>query len=147
MHIPIDFLLTTIGEIVATLSACVGIYMTINKYIRESREEREQVVKNQTELKDAIACLTEDVRELVKDSEAQQEQIEATEDLTKSYFRIILYNTITKALERGYTYADEAVEVAKLYAIYKNNGGNGEIKMLYSKYDKLEIKEERYNDI
>lgn len=144
---PIDLLLTTIGEIVTTLSACVGVYMTIKKYVKENREDREQVVRNQTELKDTLVSLTEEVRELCRDNEAQQERIEATEGLTKSYFRIILYNTLIKALERGYTYVDEATEIAKLYVIYKNNGGNGEIKMLYSKYDKLEIKEERYNDI
>ena len=144
---PIDLLLTTIGEIVATLSACVGVYMTIKKYIKENREDREQVVRNQTELKDTLVKLTEEVRELCNDNEAQQKQIEANESLTKSYFRIILYNSLIKALERGYTYVDEATEIAKLYVVYKNNGGNGEIKMLYSKYDKLEIKEERYNDI
>lgn len=57
-----------------------------------------------------------------------------------------LYNALTKALERGYTFVDEATEIAKMYTIYHNNGGNGEIKLLYSKYDKLEIREERYND-
>ena len=83
---------------------------------------------------------------MVIDNEAQQKQIEATESFSKSHFRIGLYNTLIKALERGYTFVDEATEIAKMYTIYHNNGGNGEIKMLYSKYDKLEIREERYND-
>ena len=138
--------MTTVGGAVTTLSTCVGIYMTIKKYVKESREEREQVIRHQTELNDTLIKLTKDVRDLVIDNEAQQEQIEATESFTKSHFRIGLYNALVKALERGYTFVDEATEIAKMYTIYHNNGGNGEIKMLYSKYDNLEIREERYND-
>lgn len=138
--------MTTVGGAVTTLSTCVGIYMTIKKYVKESREEREQVIRHQTELNDTLIKLTEDVRDLVIENEAQQKQLEATESFSKSHFRIGLYNALVNALERGYTFVDEATEIAKMYTIYHNNGGNGEIKMLYSKYDKLEIKEERYLD-
>lgn len=138
--------MTTVGGAVSTLSTCVGIYMTVKKYVKESREEREQVIRHQTELNDTLIKLTNDVRDLVIDNEAQQKQIEATESFSKSHFRIGLYNALVKALERGYTFVDEATEIAKMYTIYHNNGGNGEIKMLYSKYDNLEIREERYND-
>lgn len=146
MNISVDILMTTVGGAVTTLSTCVGIYMTIKKSIKESREERLQVISHQTELSNTLTKLTNDVRDLVINNEAQQKQIEATESFAKSHFRIGLYNSLVKALERGYTYVDEATEIAKMYNIYHNNGGNGEIKMLYSKYDKLEIKEERYND-
>lgn len=146
MNISVDILMTTVGGAVTTLSTCVGIYMTIKKSIKESREERLQVISHQTELSNTLTKLTNDVRDLVINNEAQQKQIEATESFAKSHFRIGLYNSLVKALERGYTFADEATEIAKMYTIYHNNGGNGEIKMLYSKYDKLEIKEERYND-
>ena len=146
MNISVDILMTTVGGAVSTLSTCVGIYMTVKKYVKESREEREQVIRHQTELNDTLIKLTNDVRDLVIDNEAQQKQIEATESFAKSHFRIGLYNALVKALERGYTFVDEATEMAKMYTIYQNNGGNGEIKMLYSKYDKLEIREERYND-
>lgn len=138
--------MTTVGGAVTTLSTCVGIYMTIKKYVKESREEREQVIRHQTELNDTLIKLTEDVRDLVIENGAQQKQLEATESFSKSHFRIGLYNALVNALERGYTFVDEATEIAKMYTIYHNNGGNGEIKLLYSKYDKLEIKEERYND-
>lgn len=146
MNISVDILMTTVGGAVTTLSTCVGIYMTIKKSIKESREERLQVISHQTELSNTLTKLTNDVRDLVINNEAQQKQIEATESFAKSHFRIGLYNSLVKALERGYTFVDEATEIAKMYTIYHNNGGNGEIKMLYSKYDKLEIKEERYND-
>ena len=138
--------MTTVCGAVTTLSTCVGIYMTIKKYVKESREEREQVIRHQTELNDTLIKLTNDVRDLVIDNEAQQKQIEATESFAKSHFRIGLYNALVNALERGYTFVDEATEITKMYTIYHNNGGNGEIKLLYSKYDKLEIREERYND-
>lgn len=138
--------MTTVGGAVSTLSTCVGIYMTIRKSIRESREERVQIIAHQNQLNETLTKLTNDVRELVIENEAQQKQVEATESFAKSHFRMELYNALTKALERGYTFVDEATEIAKMYTIYHNNGGNGEIKLLYSKYDKLEIREERYND-
>lgn len=138
--------MTTVGGAVSTLSTCVGIYMTIRKSIRESREERVQIIAHQNQLNENLTKLTNDVRDLVIDNEAQQKRIEATESFAKSHFRMELYNALTNALERGYTFVDEATEIAKMYTIYHNNGGNGEIKLLYSKYDKLEIKEERYND-
>lgn len=138
--------MTTVGGAVSTLSTCVGIYMTIRKSIRESREERVQIIAHQNQLNDTLIKLTEDVRDLVIENEAQQKQLEATESFSKSHFRIGLYNALVNALERGYTFVDEATEITKMYTIYHNNGGNGEIKLLYSKYDKLEIKEERYND-
>jgi putative uncharacterized protein orf5 len=138
--------MTTVGGAVSTLSTCVGIYMTIRKSIRESREERVQIIAHQNQLNETLTKLTNDVRELVIENEAQQKQLEATESFAKSHFRMELYNALTKALERGCTFVDEATEIAKMYTIYHNNGGNGEIKLLYSKYDKLEIREERYND-
>lgn len=138
--------MTTIGGAVTTLSTCVGIYMTIKKHFKESKEEREQLLLYQADVTKTLTKITEDVRELVIENENQQKQLEATESFSKSHFRIGLYNALVNALERGYTYVDEATEVAKMYTIYHNNGGNGEIKLLYSKYDKLEIKEERYND-
>lgn len=138
--------MTTIGGAVTTLSTCVGIYMTIKKHFKESREEREQLFKYQTNISNTLTNLTNDVRDLVVENEVQQKQLEATESFSKSHFRIGLYNALVDALERGYTYVDEATEIAKMYNIYYKSGGNGEIKLLYSKYDKLEIKEERYND-
>jgi hypothetical protein len=138
--------MTTVGGAVTTLSTCVGIYMTIKKHFKESKEEREQLLLYQADVTKTLTKITEDVRELVIENEAQQKQLEATESFAKSHFRIGLYNSLVNALERGYTYVDEATEIAKMYIIYHNNGGNGEIKMLYSKYDKLEIKEERYLD-
>ncbi len=138
--------MTTVGGAVTTLSTCVGIYMTIKKHFKESKEEREQLLEYQVNVSNTLTKLTNDVRDLVIENEAQQKQLEATESFSKSHFRIGLYNALVNALERGYTFVDEATEIAKMYTIYHNNGGNGEIKLLYSKYDKLEIREERYND-
>lgn len=138
--------MTTVGGAVTTLSTCVGIYMTIKKHFKESKEEREQLLEYQVNVSNALTKLTNDVRDLVIENESQQKQLEATESFAKSHFRIGLYNALVNALERGYTFVDEATEIAKMYTIYHTNGGNGEIKMLYSKYDKLEIKEERYLD-
>lgn len=146
MNISTDILMSTIGGAVTTLSTCVGIYMTIQKSIKEHKEERLKLLEHQNQLNETLTKLTNDVRDLIKENELQQKQLEATESFSKSHFRIGLYNALVNALERGYTYVDEATEIAKMYTIYHNNGGNGEIKILYSKYDNLKIKEERYND-
>lgn len=147
MNIPLDVLTTSIGGVVATLSTCVGIYVTLNKHLKENKEERIKLLEHQYIVTDSLKRLTKDIDELVKQNDNQQRQIEATESFAKSHFRMELYNALTKALERGYTFVDEATEIAKMYTIYRQNGGNGEIELLFLKYDKLEIKEERYNDV
>lgn len=55
-----------------------------------------------------------------------------------------LYNALTKALKRGYTTVSEATEITKLFIAYTENGGNGEIKILYGHFDKLPIKEDNF---
>ena len=60
--------------------------MTIRKSIRESREERVQIIAHQNQLNETLTRLTNDVRELVIENESQQKQLEATESFAKSHF-------------------------------------------------------------
>ena len=67
--------MTTVGGAVTTLSTCVGIYMTIKKHFKESKEEREQLLLYQADVTKTLTKITEDVRELVIENEAQQKRI------------------------------------------------------------------------
>ena len=54
--------------------------------------------------------------------------------------RFRLYDTMSRAIERGWTTVDEAREIGKLYKAYVNLGGNGEIHDLHEIFLRLPIK-------
>lgn len=54
--------------------------------------------------------------------------------------RFRLYDTMSKAIERGWTTVEEAREIGKLYQAYVNLGGNGEIHDLHEIFLRLPIK-------
>ena len=54
--------------------------------------------------------------------------------------RFRLYDTMSRAIERGWTTVDEAREIGKLYQAYVNLGGNGEIHDLHEIFLRLPIK-------
>lgn len=57
--------------------------------------------------------------------------------------RFRLQENLKNALKRGYTNQHEIEELSKLYESYMELGGNGAIKVLYKKFLKLMIKEEK----
>lgn len=57
--------------------------------------------------------------------------------------RFRLQENLKNALKRGYTNQHEIEELSKLYEGYVELGGNGAIKVLYEKFLKLMIKEEK----
>ena len=57
--------------------------------------------------------------------------------------RFRLQENLKNALKRGYTNQHEIEELSKLYESYVELGGNGAIKVLYGKFLKLMIKEEK----
>lgn len=57
--------------------------------------------------------------------------------------RFRLQENLKKALNRGYTNQHEIEELSKLYESYVELGGNGAIRVLFERFLKLEIKEEK----
>ena len=57
--------------------------------------------------------------------------------------RFRLQENLKNALKRGYTNQHEIEELSKLYESYVELGGNSAIKVLYEKFLKLMIKEEK----
>jgi hypothetical protein len=50
---------------------------------------------------------------------------------------------LKKAIRRGWTTQHEIEELSRLYESYVELGGNGAIKILFEKFLKLEISEEK----
>ena len=57
--------------------------------------------------------------------------------------RFRLQENLKKALRRGQTTQHELEELSRLYESYIELGGNGAIKLLFEKFSKLPIKEEK----
>jgi hypothetical protein len=57
--------------------------------------------------------------------------------------RFRLQENLKKALRRGQTTQHELEELSRLYESYVELGGNGAIKLLFEKFSKLPIKEEK----
>ena len=57
--------------------------------------------------------------------------------------RFRLQENLKKALNRGYTNQHEIEELSKLYESYVELGGNGAIRVLFERFLKLEIREEK----
>lgn len=141
---PVYLVVTIIGSIVASIVAIGGLWLSIAKFRKESIKEKEQALITQNKILDKLDGLIQDVSEIKETNEQQQELIEQSRKVANGHFRITLYNAITKALTRGYSTIGEATEITKLYSIYKKNGGNGEIELLYLKFDKLRLEEDSY---
>lgn len=140
----ISAVVTLVGSIATAGATIVGVWMTVAKHHNESNRERAELIKAVKESQDTLAVLVKEVADIKEQNLLQQEEIESAMDFSKSHFRMSLYNNITKALERGYTTIGEATELTKMYAIYTKHGGNGEIELLFKKFDKLEIMEDDF---
>lgn len=137
-------LATLISTSTATLVAIGGLWVSLSKNHREAKKERldsNQYFKN---LINSVDCMKSSIDEIKQQNEDQQIEIMKTKSVTDSFFRMSLYNSLTKALKRGHTTVSEMTEITKLYTVYRNNGGNGEIKLLFTHYEKLPIEEDNF---
>lgn len=131
-----------LGSLATIIATLVGVWINISKNKKEANIERLELLESIASLKETMACLTVEVKDIKQQNAIQQNDIETSKYFAKAHFRMTIYNSMIKAIERGFTTVDEATEITKMFAIYKKYGGNGEIELLYSKYDTLEIKGE-----
>ena len=141
LHFDIQTLLTTSTT---TLVGIGGLWVTLSKNHREAKKEKRESDQYLKDISDDLSCLRSAVDEIKDQNESQQIDIMRTKAVTDSFFRMSLYNSLTKALKRGYTTVSEATEITKLFIAYRDNGGNGEIKILYGHFEKLPIKEDSF---
>lgn len=133
-----------IASVVASVGAVIGLGINISKHRKESRRERIEALDKQQIVLDKLEELAQKIEVIELQNDKQQEWILANKEIAGSHFRMTIYNAIVKALDRGYTHVSEAVEITKLYSIYRKNGGNGEIQSLFKRFEKLKIKEDKY---
>lgn len=138
-------MLTVITTCVTSLVAIGGLWLNISKNNREAKKERHDYYQKQLNIYNQVDTLIKEVQVIHDKVDAQEEMMRVTKDVVNSHFRMVLFNSIKKALKRGYTTVSEAIEINKLYMIYKNNGGNGEIKLLFTKYDKLKMEDDDFD--
>lgn len=141
LHFDIQTLLTTSTT---TLVAIGGLWVSLSKNHRESKREKRESDQYLKDISNSLSCLKSAVDEIKDQNEDQQIDIIRTKAVTDSFFRMTLYNSLTKALKRGHTTVSEATEITKLFIAYRDNGGNGEIKLLYGHFEKLPIKEDSF---
>lgn len=138
-------MLTVITTCITSLVAIGGLWLSISKNNREAKRERQEYYQKQLNIYNQVDNLIREVQCIHDKVDTQEEMMRVTKDVVNSHFRMVLFNSITKALKRGYTTVSEAIEISKLYTIYKNNGGNGEIKLLFTKYDKLKMEDDDFD--
>lgn len=138
-------MLTIISTCVTSLVAIGGLWLNISKNNREAKKQRQDNYQKQLNIYNQVDTLLKEIQVIHDKVDAQEEMMRVTKDVVNSHFRMVLFNSIKKALKRGYTTVSEAIEINKLYMIYKNNGGNGEIKLLYIKYDKLKMEDDEFD--
>lgn len=131
-----------INVIIGAIVAIGGLWLNVAKNHREAKRERREANLENAKILEKIELLFGEVKQIKEQNQAQQEAIEVNKKISNSQFRMILYNNLIVAVKRGYTTVSEAVEINKMYAIYRENGGNGEIQLLFERFDKLGIKED-----
>lgn len=84
------------------------------------------------------------VTEQIQDVRINVQKVESIGNDNREGIRTVarfrLYDTMSKAIERGWTTVEEAREIGKLYQAYVNLGGNGEIHDLHEIFLRLPIK-------
>lgn len=84
------------------------------------------------------------VTEQIQDVRINVQKVESIGNDNREGIRTVarfrLYDTMSKAVERGWTTVEEAREIGKLYQAYVNLGGNGEIHDLHEIFLRLPIK-------
>lgn len=133
---------TLINVIIGAIVTIGGLWLNVAKNHREAKRERREANLENAKILEKIDLLFEEVKHIKEQNEEQQKMIEVNKKISNSQFRMILYNNLIVAVKRGYTTVSEAIEINKMYAIYRENGGNGEIQLLFERFDKLSIKED-----
>lgn len=84
------------------------------------------------------------VTEQIQDVRMNVQKVESIGNDNREGIRTVarfrLYDTMSRAIERGWTTVEEAREIGKLYQAYVNLGGNGEIHDLHEIFLRLPIK-------
>ena len=132
-----DFL-TLIDKLTPVLIVIIPSYFSF-KSTKNTKETEKQI----NVLSDKIEGLEKSVGEINEIGRENRDNLSLIGKGLQRLQRFRLQENLKKAIRRGWTTQHEIEELSKLYESYVELGGNGAIKILFEKFLKLEISEEK----
>nr|DAS27198.1 MAG TPA: hypothetical protein [Caudoviricetes sp.] len=132
-----DFL-TLIDKLTPVLIVIIPSYFSF-KSTKNTKETEKQI----NVLSDKIGGLEKSVSEINEIGRENRDNLSLIGKGLQRLQRFRLQENLKKAIRRGWTTQHEIEELSRLYESYVELGGNGAIKILFEKFLKLEISEER----
>ena len=132
-----DFL-TLLDKLTPVLIVIIPSYFSF-KSTQNTKETEKQI----NVLTDKIGDLEKSVGEVTEIGRDNRNNLSLIRKGLQRLQRFRLQENLKKAIRRGWTTQHEIEELSRLYESYVELGGNGAIKILFEKFLKLEISEEK----
>ena len=132
-----DFL-TLIDKLTPVLIVIIPSYFSF-KSTKNTKETEKQI----NVLSDKIGGLEKSVGEINEIGRENRDNLSLIGKGLQRLQRFRLQENLKKAIRRGWTTQHEIEELSRLYESYVELGGNGAIKILFEKFLKLEILEDK----
>lgn len=131
-------LITFVDKLTPVLVVIIPSYFSYksNRSSKETDKRIEALSEDFVELKESVANVQ-------RIGDKNNDDLSLIQKGLQRLQRFRLQENLKKALGRGYTTQHELEELSRLYESYVELGGNGAIKVLYEKFLKLMIKEEK----
>lgn len=130
--------LTLLDKITPVLIVIIPSYFSF-KSTQNTKETEKQI----NVLTDKIGNLEKSVGEVTEIGRDNRNNLSLIRKGLKRLQRFRLQENLKKAIRRGRTNQHEIEELSRLYESYVELGGNGAIKILFEKFLKLEIVEDK----
>ena len=130
--------LTLIDKLTPVLIVIIPSYLSF-KSTKNTKETEKQI----NVLTDKIGGLEKSVGEINEIGRENRDNLSLIGKGLQRLQRFRLQENLKKAIRRGWTTQHEIEELSRLYESYVELGGNGAIKILFEKFLKLEISEEK----
>jgi len=133
----LDFL-TLIDKLTPVLIVIIPSYFSF-KSTKNTKETEKQI----NVLSDKIGGLEKSVGEINEIGRENRDNLSLIGKGLQRLQRFRLQENLKKAIRRGWTTQHEIEELSRLYESYVELGGNGAVKILFEKFLKLELSEEK----
>ena len=130
--------LTLLDKLTPVLIVIIPSYFSF-KSTQNTKETEKQI----NVLSDKIGELEKSVSEVTEIGRENRDNLSLIGKGLQRLQRFRLQENLKKAIRRGQTSQHEIEELSRLYESYIELGGNGAIKILFEKFLKLEITEEK----
>lgn len=130
--------LTLLDKLTPVLIVIIPSYFSF-KSTQNTKETEKQI----NVLTDKIGDLEKSVGEVTEIGRDNRDNLSLIGKGLQRLQRFRLQENLKKAIRRGWTTQHEIEELSRLYESYVELGGNGAIKILFEKFLKLEISEEK----